>query len=486
MKKWLIGIFVLLLAIVSGVGAGVGVVLNSVSVFAGVKVDGENLGGMSRGEMENWLRSKADMAAKNKLTFYYQDIQYNVDPQQIEYSLDVAGTADAVWRYGRDGSWWQRIKSIYFARIHGYDVPVSIYYSEERLNKLLVQWAEKIDRPAKNASLSLETGKIIPEQRGRRVDFEENKEQLLRVLREKSAQLPILVQEVSPRISASDIEKSGVKDLLGIYTTYFNNNDINRTTNIRLAVEKINGTLLQPGEVFSYNDIVGPRDIQHGFKEAMEIVNGELVPGIGGGVCQGSSTLYNAVLFAGLQIMERTNHSKPLSYVPLGRDATVAYGALDFKFVNNSPVPVMILAEVQGNQLKMGVFGKDTSGETVQIVVTDQREIPPGIIQRPDATLNAGEKKVEQPGSPGYEVTVLRIWQKNGKEVRREVLSRDQYLPTNTIVRVGVKPLNDALNLPPAATTMAPARKEPEKKGADGEKLVEKAKEEKGREQTRN
>ena len=485
MKKWLIGISALILVIVAGASAGV-VLNNSTAVFAGVKVDGENLGGMSREEMENRLRSKAAAAAKNKLTFYYQDIKYNVDPQQIEYFIDVKGTAEAVWRYGREGSWWHRIKSIYFARVHGYEVPVAIHYNEERLTKLLAQWAEKIDCPAKNASLSLETGKIILEQKGRRVDIEKNKEQLLRMLREQPAQAPIFVQEVSPRISASDIEKSGVKDLLGIYTTYFNSNDINRTTNIRLAAEKINGTLLQPGEVFSYNDIVGPRDIQHGFKEAMEIVNGELVPGIGGGVCQGSSTLYNAVLFAGLKIIERTNHSKPLSYVPLGRDATVAYGSLDFKFVNNSPVPVMILAEVRGNQLKMGVFGRDDSGETVKIVVADEREIPPGITQRPDPALNMGEKKVEQPGSPGYEITMLRIWQKNGKEVRREVLSTDHYLPTNTIVRVGTKPLTDLLNLPPAATAMAPARKESAPKEAEGEKPAGKAKEDKVREQTRN
>jgi len=484
MKKWLIGIIALILVIVTGASAGV--VLNSASVFAGVKVDGENLGGMSRAELENWLRSKAAAAAKNKLNFYYQDIKYSVDPQQIAYFIDVEGTAETVWRYGREGSWWYRIKSIYIARVRGYEVPVAIHYSEERLNKLLAQWAEKIDCPAKNASLSLESGKIIPEQIGRRVDIEKNKEQLLRLLREKSAQSPIFVQEVSPRISALDIQKSGVKDLLGIYTTYFNSNDINRTTNIRLAAEKINGTLLQPGEVFSYNDIVGPRDTQYGFKEAMEIVNGELVPGIGGGVCQASSTLYNAVLFAGLKIVERTNHSKPLSYVPLGRDATVAYGSLDFKFVNNFSVPIMILAEVQGNQLKMGVFGTDASGETVKIVVTDQREIPPGITQRQDPTLNVGEKKVEQPGSPGYEVTVLRIWQKNGKEVRREVLSTDQYLPTNTVVRVGAKPLDDPLNLPPAATTMAPGRKLPENKGTEGKKLAGKTKEEKVHEQTRN
>lgn len=457
MKRWLIGIFILSLAVM--VGAGAGIMFNSAAVFAGVKVDGYDLGGMNRLELENWLRNKAARVRETPLTFCYQDIQYTLEPKQISYTLDVAATAEKVWRYGREGSFRQRVKSLYYARSQGYEMPVCLRYSEEQLQNILEQWAQKIDRPAKNASLSLETGKIIPEQVGRHMDIEQNKEQLLRVMREGDKQIPIIVQKVPPHITAADIEESGVKDLLGIYTTYFNKHDINRTANIRLATEKINGTLLQPGEVFSYNKIVGPRDAQHGFKEALEIVDGEFVSGIGGGVCQVSSTLYNAILYAGLQIIERTNHSKPLSYVPLARDATVAYGYLDFQFTNNSTVPVLILAEVQGGQLKMGVFGKELSEETVQIVVIDQKEIPPGVTKKEDPALYVGETQVEQPGIPGYEATALRLWTIKGKEVRREFLSKDKYLPTNAIMRVGTKPLPEPINLPPAATTLAPVQK---------------------------
>lgn len=480
MRKWLIGVLILVLAVMTGAGAGI--VFNSAAVFAGVKVDGHDLGGLTRAKMENWLRGKAAEIGKTPLTFYYQDVECIIDAKQIEYAIDVEATADSVWRYGREGPLWQRVKSLYYARNKGYEVPVSIRYSEERLKKILEQWAQKIDRPAKNASLSLDTGKIVPEQMGRQMDSEKNKEQLLRALRDGNSRIPIIVQEVPPHIYAADVEKSGVKDLLGIYTTYFNNGDINRTSNIRLAVEKINGTLLQPGEVFSYNDIVGPRDVKRGFKEALEIVDGEFVSGIGGGVCQVSSTLYNAVLYAGLQIVERTNHAKPLSYVQAGRDATVVYGYLDFQFVNNSTVPVLVLAEVQGGQLKMGVFGKKMSEETVQIVVVDQKEIPPGVTKKEDPTLPAGETKVEKPGIPGYEATALRIWSINGKEVRREFLSKDKYLPTNTIVRVGTKPRPAPLDLPPAATTMAPVKSE-----KVGEQQTSgKKEEEKGQERGRN
>jgi vancomycin resistance protein YoaR len=453
MKKWLTRFCLCTLAFLIGVGAGI--MMNALTVFAGVRVDGYDLGGLSRAELDKWMQSKAREVSKDSLTFYYEDIKYRLEPDALKYSFDVEGTADAVWRYGREGALWHRVKAVYLARNKGYDVPVKLQFDEGKLHSIVDQWAKKIDRPAKNASLSLDSGKIVPEQIGRRLDIEKNEQQILTVLREHKNQVPLIVEEVHPYISSADIEKSGVTDLLGIYTTYFNADDGNRTSNIRVAAKKINGTLLQPGAVFSYNNIVGPRDIKHGFKEALEIVDGEFVPGIGGGVCQVSSTLYNAVLYAGLKIVERTNHSKPLSYVPVGRDATVAYGHLDLRFANSSGAPIVVLAEVQGNQLKMGLFGKDTMTETIQIVVIDQKEIPPGVTKKDDPTIFVGKTKEEQPGLPGYEATALRVWLLNGKEVRREVLSKDKYLPTNSVIRVGTKPQPAPVNLPPAATTMA-------------------------------
>jgi vancomycin resistance protein VanW len=249
------------------------------------------------------------------------------------------------------------------------------------------------------------------------------------------------VTPVYTEITANDLAKNGIKELVAVYTTQFNANDVNRTANVKLSAQKISGKLLYPGQIFSYNDTVGPRERTQGFKEAMEIINGEFVPGVGGGVCQVSSTLYNAVLLAGLTIVERTNHSKPLSYVSLGRDATVVYNVLDFKFINDSQAPVMIVAEIIADKLCIGIFGQRVLEKNIDIITTQQQIIQPAIIKKEDATLMPGETKVEKPGKPGYEVTVVRVIRNNsGKELKREVISHDKYAPDNTIIRFGPEP----------------------------------------------
>jgi vancomycin resistance protein YoaR len=205
------------------------------------------------------------------------------------------------------------------------------------------------------------------------------------------------------------------------------------------AARRINGYILYPGQVFSFNQVVGPRDREHGFKEALEIVDGEFVPGIGGGVCQVSSTLYNAVLLANLAIVERTNHSKPLGYVGLGRDATVAYGALDFKFANDTGAPVVILAEAAKNRLTVGIVGREPLTVAVEIVAADRQVILPAVVKKQDPELYLGETRVDRQGKPGYEVTTLRVVRTGGREIRREVLARDRYQPENTVVKVGAR-----------------------------------------------
>jgi len=208
-----------------------------------------------------------------------------------------------------------------------------------------------------------------------------------------------------------------------------------------------------PGQVFSFNQVVGPRDREHGFKEALEIVDGEFVPGIGGGVCQVSSTLYNAVLLANLPIVERTNHSKPLGYVGLGRDATVAYGARDFKFANNTGAPRVILAETTKNKLTVGIVGREPLAVAVDIVAADRQVIPPAVVKKQDPGLYLGETKVDRQGKPGYEVTTVRVVRAGSREIRREVVARDRYLPENTVVKVGTR-------LPPFARSDAGSAEE--------------------------
>ena len=146
-------------------------------------------------------------------------------------------------------------------------------------------------------------------------------------------------------------------DLISEFSTKYSQSQKDRTTNLRLAAEKINGTVLMPGEVFSYNTVVGKRTIDAGYKEAKIYVNGEVVDGLGGGICQVSTTLYNAILYANLEIVERRNHQFVPSYAGAGLDATVVYGSIDFQFKNTRSYPIKIQCSVDKGICNFQIYG---------------------------------------------------------------------------------------------------------------------------------
>lgn len=166
---------------------------------------------------------------------------------------------------------------------------------------------------------------------------------------------PNPVQPDPPPVQPEPAQLQVKPVVLASYTTSLVGSPVNRTHNIRLAAKKISGRVLAPGEIFSFNRIVGPRTKQTGFKSAMVIANRRFVPGIGGGVCQVASTLYNVVLNAKMHVVERYPHSLSVKYVPRGRDASVYYGRADFKFKNNRPFPVRVIAVVTGKTLTISL-----------------------------------------------------------------------------------------------------------------------------------
>jgi hypothetical protein len=185
------------------------------------------------------------------------------------------------------------------------------------------------------------------------------------VTKECSIYIPENIQRSPGRISPEQLievqdkiaaERAKMPQRIGSFTTYFNASDKNRTQNLRLAAQAINNFQLSPGKQFSFNKTVGPRTPQRGYEKAGIFVNKELVDGYGGGICQVSSTLYNAVRDAGLTVVERHSHSLPVPYVADGKDATVSYGTLDFKFRNNRETPVSLKTSVEGNVLTIEIF----------------------------------------------------------------------------------------------------------------------------------
>ena len=225
------------------------------------------------------------------------------------------------------------------------------------------------------------------------------------VTAEAKEEYSIPLKIITPNVTTNMIGTEAFPDLLASYSTRFSTSDKNRSTNITLAARKVNGTVLMPGETFSYNKVVGARTIAAGYKEAGVYVNGQVTTGIGGGICQVSSTLYNAAIYANLEIVQRTNHMFVSSYVPISRDATVSYGSLDFQFKNNRNYPIKIVCSVSGGVCSFKIFGMK---------------------QEDDYQVEISSYQTGSSATSIYSVA-YKILKRNGVVVSKQLLSKDTY-----------------------------------------------------------
>ena len=237
------------------------------------------------------------------------------------------------------------------------------------------------------------------------------------------------------------LEECLFRDTLASYKTNFSSSSANRAANINLATSAINNLVLMPGDEFSFNNTVGERTVERGYKTAGAYAAGQTVQQVGGGICQVSSTLYNTVLLSNLQITERRSHQMTVSYVPMGRDATVNWGTQDFKFKNNTDFPIKIVGTINGRDVTISMVGTCTiPNMEVKIQTSTVSVLSPVDKYEEDPTLPVGESKTKK-GSTGYVVDAVRIVYSNGTEVSRESLIRSRYNPTNNIITVGTMPV---------------------------------------------
>lgn len=202
---------------------------------------------------------------------------------------------------------------------------------------------------------------VYPSENG--LDFAISLDEAKNLLQEEKDEYSIPLQVLYPNVTTNMIGTEAFPDLLSEFSTKYSTSNKNRTTNLILAANKINGTVLMPGETFSYNKVVGERSIAAGYKEAPIYVNGKVEDGLGGGICQITTTLYNAALYANLDIIERSNHQFVPSYANASRDATVVYGAIDFKFKNNRNYPIKITCSVSNGIANFKIFGLKTEND---------------------------------------------------------------------------------------------------------------------------
>lgn len=278
---------------------------------------------------------------------------------------------------------------------------------------------------------------VYPSSNG--LDFAISMEEAKAIISNQQDEYTIPLKITYPNVTTNQIGNEAFHDLLSQFSTSFTSSGYNRSNNIILSSAKLNGLVLMPGEEFSYNQAVGQRTRAAGFREAGAYSNGKVVQEVGGGICQVSSTLYNAVLYANLEIVERTNHYFNPGYVKAGLDATVSWGGPDFRFRNNRNYPIRIVTDTSGKKLKVYIYGLKTDDDCT--VVLDPRyisSVPYKTTYQNDASLATGETRVISSGSNGCKTATYKyVYDKNGTLISSECISRDTYSPHNKVVAVG-------------------------------------------------
>lgn len=306
----------------------------------------------------------------------------------------------------------------------------------------------EIRKEAQNAYIIEEPFELHKEENG--IDFAVTIGEAKNILKEDKETYIIPLKITKPEIKIEDLGDKLFKQKLANYTTIYDAGNINRSHNIALAAKTINGTILLPGETFSYNGILGNTNKEKGYKQGTAYVGGKVVQSYGGGICQLSSTLYNSVLYANLEIVERHNHSYVVNYVPAGRDATVAYGGKDFKFKNSRNYPIKIVASAKNGVVSVSIMGiKEETEYEVVLTSTVLSTTPRSVVYENNSSMEEGTQKVIQKGYDGKKSIAYKILKYNGKTISKTVLSKDTYKPMAKIIQVGTKKVSKPVNTTP-------------------------------------
>ncbi|WP_317890697.1 VanW family protein [Paenibacillus arenilitoris] len=366
---------------------------------------------------------------------------------ELGYKAEFSGVREAIAKL-QDGDLWERA-------VHRYKFEKS-FALEQSWNSdvfdaaVRKQWGWLENSETKNASRAITANDEVryePHVDAYRLDMKAlSKEVGKWILLEREeigadveeafeAELPVAV--IHPEVTLEKLKDEGIDRKIIEFSTDFKTSAEGRAHNVTVTAEALNDWHLAPGEIFDYGKLIARAEELYEYREAPVILNGKLVPGIGGGICQVSSTLYNAVLRSGLEIVERRNHSLPVAYLPLGQDATYAGGAINFRFKNTTGKHLIIRTEVKDRELTVKLFGTMPDNIRYDIESVTLKTVAPAVQEKVNDKLSPGQRVTVEQGKPGYVVDTYRTFVRDGEVVSREKVSHDTYRAQPTIVEVG-------------------------------------------------
>ncbi|SHH28952.1 VanW family protein [Clostridium grantii] len=391
--------------------------------------------------LDDLTAAYGDEVGKKQVEIKAGDKTYTIGYSELDAKYNIVETLDEAFSYGRDLDFMEKYKLIKNPEEKEFNL--NFTYNEEPIKDVIATIESEINKESAEASIKyLGNGKfeVQDDIEGAKLDSEKLSMDINEKIQSETDELVVEAPiEVLTAKKTGEMLRS-IDSNVGSYSTSYTTSSYERSTNIALATKAIDGTLLMPGEEFSFNDVVGQRTAAKGYQVAHVILNGEYVDGIGGGICQVSTTLYNAVLIGGLEITTRRHHTYPSTYVPVGRDATVDYGNLDFEFKNNKEYPIYINAYTSNKKVYFTVYSNSELTKTKYEVTTDVYKTYTAsykIIE--DPTLEVGKEVVDKAPHTGYKVNVYRTSYVDGKKVDSETVSSDYYVPVDGEKRVGTK-----------------------------------------------
>lgn len=413
---------------------------NRNKILPGVSAFGVELEGLKKEEAQEILRPIVSKMVDSPRILLFEDKEFKFIPhKELDVFIDLNRVVEETYAIARTGNVFKRIKNRIVVWRKGYEVPFQTEFNPQKFEDFQNKIGSLVNHMPSDAYV--DGNRIIESRIGVKLDLEKFKEEItesLKSLDEEKYIFNIPVITVNPKITTQNIlTELAIYEELGTYSTSLKNKEENTIYNIKLASKAINGILIKPQEIFSYNKYVGPAEKADGYKEGIIISNGKFVNGYGGGICQVSSTLYNTALLANLKIVKRYNHSiygDATKYVPLGRDAAVFYGSKDLKFKNNLDHEIVIFAKVFGDTLQVDIFGKNEDKAEVEIITKDKKVIDYQIIRKKDPNLEPNQELVVQEGIPGYRIKSYRIIRKNGEE-KIDFLAEDAYRSVPMIIK---------------------------------------------------
>ena len=418
------------------------------NIYENIFVNEINIGGLKKSDAQKKIYSELQAPIDKKIIkFTDTNNEYEFSFKDFHAAYNITSAVQKAYDYARDGSILKRYEKIVALKKSPLKITAEYGFDNNFVKSKLSELESKVYIKPINASAKRINNNFVVTagKNGRTLNVDATLPAVIKLLQEKcEGKVELIFDLLVPKYNESAFKN--VKDILGSYTTYFNNVNLQRNANIINAAQKINNKIVYPNEIFSTNDVLKPFTAKNGYKNAPVIIEGKLVDALGGGICQVSTALYNALLYSELEITERRNHSLKVGYVDYGYDATLAGNYIDLKFKNTTQTPLLLESIINENEnansLRINVYGAETRNKNHSIKfensLVETIDAPPETIIYTDE-LEEGTKKVETKSKKGYRYKLYKIIYENGAEKQKVLINSSYYKPMRGTIKVGTK-----------------------------------------------